>query len=75
MPARARFTEALDGLFPTWIYMEQLIERGVKVLVYVGDVDWICNWVRCFGISGLLLYCSPLERGGTVGAEIGRAHV
>ncbi|KAA1475352.1 alpha/beta-hydrolase [Dentipellis sp. KUC8613] len=22
-----------------------LLERGISVLVYVGDYDWICNWV------------------------------
>ena len=25
-----------------------LLERGVRALVYVGDTDWICNWVRAF---------------------------
>lgn len=40
-----RFGAVLDNMFPTVIYIEQLLERGVKVLVYVGDVDWICNWV------------------------------
>lgn len=40
-----RFGAALDNIFPAKIYIEQLLERDVKVLVYAGDVDWICNWV------------------------------
>ena len=27
-------------------YLAALLERGVRVLVYVGANDWICNWVR-----------------------------
>lgn len=27
------------------MYVAELLERGVKVLIYVGDLDWICNWV------------------------------
>ncbi|KAI0800559.1 serine carboxypeptidase, partial [Fomes fomentarius] len=26
-------------------YIESLLERGVRVLIYVGDTDWACNWV------------------------------
>lgn len=51
-----RFGAVLDNIFPAEIYIEQLLERGIKVLVYAGDVDWICNWV-----SSLLRTC--LSRG------------
>ena len=26
-------------------YLAVLLERGLRVLVYVGDTDWACNWV------------------------------
>lgn len=41
----ARFSAHLNHAFPTWYYIEQLLERDVKVLVYAGDVDFACNWV------------------------------
>ncbi|EKM51694.1 uncharacterized protein PHACADRAFT_261985 [Phanerochaete carnosa HHB-10118-sp] len=40
-----RFGSALDGIFPADYYIEALLERGVKVLIYAGVNDWICNWV------------------------------
>ncbi|KIP06689.1 hypothetical protein PHLGIDRAFT_128117 [Phlebiopsis gigantea 11061_1 CR5-6] len=35
----------LDQIFPTQLYIGALLERGVRVLIYVGANDWICNWV------------------------------
>ena len=29
----------------TSFFLEGLLERGVRVLIYVGTHDWICNWV------------------------------
>ncbi|CAK5270027.1 unnamed protein product [Mycena citricolor] len=39
------FTTQLDMLHPTQHYIAGLLERGVRVLIYVGTYDWICNWV------------------------------
>ena len=33
---------------PTSFYLEGLLERDVRVLIYVGSADWICNWVSSF---------------------------
>lgn len=29
------------------LYVAELLERGLDVLIYVGTYDMICNWVRC----------------------------
>ncbi|KAJ6593553.1 serine carboxypeptidase [Mycena capillaripes] len=39
------FTEKLDEYRNTQHYVAALLERGVRVLIYVGTYDWICNWV------------------------------
>ena len=41
----ADFRSAQDTLHPTKGYVAALLERGIKVLIYVGSYDWICNWV------------------------------
>ncbi|KAG9219396.1 hypothetical protein CCMSSC00406_0005290 [Pleurotus cornucopiae] len=30
---------------PTQVYVAQLLERGIRVLIYAGTYDWQCNWV------------------------------
>jgi len=41
-----RFAQSLDMFrVQTSFFLESLLERGVKVLIYVGALDWICNWV------------------------------
>ena len=39
------FENSQDMLHPTAEYVAALLERGVRVLIYVGTYDWICNWV------------------------------
>ncbi|KII86255.1 hypothetical protein PLICRDRAFT_43837 [Plicaturopsis crispa FD-325 SS-3] len=39
------FAAAMDEYHPTYHYVAGLLERKVKVLIYVGAYDWICNWV------------------------------
>ncbi|KAL0578369.1 hypothetical protein V5O48_003621 [Marasmius crinis-equi] len=39
------FDEQLDQYKRTPLHVAALLERGVRVLVYVGNYDWICNWV------------------------------
>ncbi|EKM54964.1 uncharacterized protein PHACADRAFT_255219, partial [Phanerochaete carnosa HHB-10118-sp] len=38
------FARTLDIEFPTQYYVAALLERGVRVLVYVGANDFVCNW-------------------------------
>ncbi|KAL0062356.1 hypothetical protein AAF712_010767 [Marasmius tenuissimus] len=39
------FALAQDGWHLSTDYVAALLERGVRVLIYVGTYDWICNWV------------------------------
>ena len=39
------FASNLDEYHPTQHYIAALLERNVKVLIYVGKYDWICNHV------------------------------
>ncbi|KAH9939582.1 Alpha/Beta hydrolase protein [Amylocystis lapponica] len=39
------FNANMDSFFPTQYYLAALLERGIRVLIYVGANDWICNWV------------------------------
>lgn len=41
------FFLALDFHRSSRAYTEQLLERGVRVLQYVGTCDFACSWVRC----------------------------
>ena len=48
----AAFDATLDEVFPTQHYLTALLARGVRVLLYVGANDWICNWVRACSRRG-----------------------
>ena len=39
------FAATLDEYHETYTQVSQLLERGVRVLVYAGTYDWICNWI------------------------------
>lgn len=39
------FSLAQDLYHPTSAYVGALLERGVRVLIYVGTYDLVCNWV------------------------------
>ncbi|CAK5279758.1 unnamed protein product [Mycena citricolor] len=41
----ALFRAALDGTRSSAAHVAGLLERGVRVLIYVGTYDWSCNWV------------------------------
>lgn len=41
----AAFSQTLDEYHETYTQVSQLLERGVRVLIYVGTYDWICNWI------------------------------
>ena len=34
-----------DSLAPTFFHLTGLLENGVRVLIYVGQLDWICNFI------------------------------
>ncbi|WWC99367.1 hypothetical protein V866_006268 [Kwoniella sp. B9012] len=40
-----RFSLSLDSTGQTWLYVAGLLERGIRVLNYVGMRDFICNHV------------------------------
>jgi carboxypeptidase C (cathepsin A) len=39
------FDAAQDGLHSSTDYVSALLARRVRVLIYVGTYDWICNWI------------------------------
>lgn len=39
------FSAAHDGLHGAVDYVGALLARQVRVLIYVGTYDWICNWI------------------------------
>jgi carboxypeptidase C (cathepsin A) len=41
----AAFSAAQDHLHGSTDYVGALLARQVRVLVYVGTYDWICNWI------------------------------
>lgn len=53
---------------PTYLYVAGLLERGIRVLVYVGKVDFACNfigvrgWVNKLEWSGAALYKAAKEQ-------------
>ena len=34
-----------DHTHQTYQYVAELLNRGIRVLIYAGTYDWICNWV------------------------------
>ena len=39
------FNNNLDFYFPSKYQIAGLLDRGIRVLIYVGANDWGCNWV------------------------------
>ncbi|KAG6331591.1 hypothetical protein ID866_7500 [Astraeus odoratus] len=39
------FDNALDEYHPTYSHVAELLDRGVRVLIYVGTYDLVCNWI------------------------------
>jgi carboxypeptidase C (cathepsin A) len=39
------FDAAGDGFHSSTDYVGALLERQVRVLIYAGTYDWICNWI------------------------------
>jgi carboxypeptidase C (cathepsin A) len=53
-----RFFEGYDFMHPTIHHVTGLLERGIRVLNYAGDVDWIAHW------HGNLQWTETLEWSG-----------
>jgi carboxypeptidase C (cathepsin A) len=45
MEVHTAFEQSNDRLRPSDLHVAALLERGVRVLVYVGKNDWGCNWI------------------------------
>ncbi|KAF9643558.1 alpha/beta-hydrolase, partial [Thelephora ganbajun] len=85
--APANFTSCLDSVFDgfikhmgrfrvqTQLYVGQLLERGVRVLIYLGTYDWQCNasanklWVERLEWGGQEEYLANSWRDWTVGGK------
>lgn len=39
------FRATNDELFPTFYHLTGLLENDVAILIYVGTLDWICNFI------------------------------
>ncbi|KAK7461384.1 hypothetical protein VKT23_008562 [Stygiomarasmius scandens] len=39
------FSQTQDSSHPSTFHVAALLERGIRVLVYVGEYDWLCNWI------------------------------
>jgi len=61
-PVNAAFGKSMDVAHPTHFYVEHLLNRGIKVLIYVGATDWVCNWVGNLRWVNELEWGSPLHR-------------
>lgn len=42
---RNRMVASLDHFNPTQHYIGALLDRGIRVLLYIGANYWMCNWV------------------------------
>jgi carboxypeptidase C (cathepsin A) len=76
----AAFFGTDDIYGPTYHWVAGLLERGVRALIYVGEYDWICNWVgnarwvRTFEWSGAAEFAAVAEGTWSMGGETkGRA--
>ncbi|PPQ84538.1 hypothetical protein CVT25_007608 [Psilocybe cyanescens] len=72
------FVMNLDGSHPTYNHVAALLDRGVRVLIYVGRNDWICNhlgneaWTTQFEWSGHVEFASqPLREWSVDGQKAG----
>ena len=45
LEVNSAFWAAGDGFHQTQHYVAELLERGVRVLIYAGEFDFVCNWI------------------------------
>ncbi|KAG9119287.1 hypothetical protein FRC07_005743 [Ceratobasidium sp. 392] len=71
-----RFSQTLDHFHSNQYYVAGLLERGIKVLIYVGTYDYICNWVgnqkwtRSLDWTGSIAYAAAEDREWTVESKV-----
>ncbi|QRW13018.1 Serine carboxypeptidase [Ceratobasidium sp. AG-Ba] len=71
-----RFSHSLDHFHSNQHYIAGLLERGIKVLIYVGTYDYICNWVgnqkwtESLDWTGSAAYISEKDREWSVDGKV-----
>ncbi|KAG8733326.1 hypothetical protein FRC10_000296 [Ceratobasidium sp. 414] len=71
-----RFSQSLDHFHSNQYYVAGLLERGIKVLIYVGTYDYICNWVgnqkwtQSLDWTGSAAYTAEKDREWTVDGKV-----
>ncbi|KAF6758881.1 serine carboxypeptidase, partial [Ephemerocybe angulata] len=70
------FISNLDEFHPTYHYVANLLDRGIRALIYVGKNDWICNhvgnekWTQNLEWSGQDGFRSLSKREWVVGGKV-----
>ncbi|KAL4110569.1 hypothetical protein PRIC1_002260 [Phytophthora ramorum] len=62
------FADSFDVMMSTSSFVAELLDDGVRVLIYAGDADLECNW------SGNLAWLQALEWSGTSSFNAAKAH-
>ncbi|KAG9119288.1 hypothetical protein FRC07_005744 [Ceratobasidium sp. 392] len=71
-----RFSETLDQFHSNQYYVAGLLERGIKVLIYAGTYDYICNWVgnqkwtQNLDWTGSTAYTAEKDREWTINGKV-----
>ncbi len=61
------FALSRDALAPTFFHLAGLLENGVRVLIYVGQLDWICGCDFCVALVMRELLCQTFQSAARAG--------